>query len=133
MGTLKTFVDSKGITEKHVLFASNRTEQGGNASRKLRDARVKKRRSKELAEKKYAELNLAKPKTMRGLSSQQWKAALADKPMSTRVRAKILRAVNAVLSTKKQAAVDMKALFEGTTVRAGKKPKESAKPGEAKK
>jgi hypothetical protein len=131
MGTLKTFVDGKGITEKHVLFASNRVEQGGNQSRSLRDARVKKRRNKELAEKKYAELNLAKPKSMRGLSAQQWHAALSDKPLSTRVRAKVLRAVNAALASKKQPAVEMKALFEGTTVRPGKKAKE-AKAGEKK-
>ncbi len=133
MGTLKTFIDSKGISAKHVLFASNRVEQGGTASRTLRNARAKKRRSKDLAEKKYAELNLAKPTTMRGLSSQQWSAALADKPLSTRVRAKVLRAVNAVLATKKQPAVEMKALFEGTAARVGKKPKEAGKPGEAKK
>jgi hypothetical protein len=96
------------------------------------NARSKKRRTKDLAEKKYAELNLAKPKTMRGVSAQQWHAALADKPLSTRVRGKILRAVNAALATKKQPAVEMKALFEGTTVRIGKKPKEAAK-AEAKK
>jgi hypothetical protein len=132
MGTLKTFVDSKGITEKHVLAASNRVEQGGTESRMLQYARVKKRRTKDLEGKKYAELNLAKPKSMRGLSAQQWHAALADKPLSTRVRGKIFRAVNAALATKKQAAVEMKALFEGTTVRIGKKPKEAAK-AEAKK
>jgi len=133
MGTLKTFVDSKGITEKHILAASNRIEAGGNEGRALRNARVAKRRNKEVADKKYAELNLAKPKSMRGLSLQQWHAAVADKPLPTRVRAKILRAVNAALATKKQAAVEMKALFEGTTIRVGKKPKEAAKPGDAKK
>lgn len=127
MGTLKTFIDSKGITEKHILAASNRVEAGGQESRSMLIARVAKRRIKDTADKKYAELNLAKPKSMRGVSAQQWHAALADKPLSTRVRGKIFRAVNAALATKKQPAVEMKALFEGTTVRAGKKPKEATK------
>jgi len=132
MGTLKTFIDSKGITEKHVLAASHRVEAGGQESRAMRNARTAKRRAKDLADKKYAELNLGKPKSMRGVSVQQWHAALADKPLSTRVRGKIFRAINAALATKKQPAVEMKALFEGTTVRAGKKPKEATK-AEAKK
>ena len=132
MGTLKTFVEQKGITEKHLLVASNRVEHGGNDARALLNARSKKRRIKETADKKYAELNLGKPVSNRGLSSQQVAAALADKPVSKRVRSKVLRAVNAVLTAKYEAAFEMKAIFEGTAGREGKKPKET-KPGEAKK
>ena len=127
MGTLKTFVDSKGITDKAILLASRRTEAGGNEARSAQSARTKKRRLSK--EKTYAELNLAKPKSDRALSPGQVAGALADKPLPKKVRAKFLRAVNAALATKKQPAVDMKALFEGVAAKPGKKPKEAVKPG----
>lgn len=127
MGTLKTFIDSKGLTDKAILLASRRVEAGGNEARAQKHARVKKRRLK--MEKSYAELNMAKPKSDRALSAGQVAGALADKPMPKKVRAKFLRAVNAALATKKQPAVDMKALFEGVAAKAGKKPKEAEKKG----
>jgi predicted rRNA methylase YqxC with S4 and FtsJ domains len=43
-------------------------------------------------------------------------------PVARKVRAKILRAVNAILVKKGEPAADMKALFEGSKARAGKKP-----------
>ena len=43
------------------------------------------------------------------------------------VRSKILRAVNTILAKKGQPAADMKALFEGTKARAGKKKVEEKK------
>lgn len=127
MGTLKTFIDSKGITDKALFTASRRVEAGGTEARWAQSTRTKKRRLK--MEKSYAELNMPKPKSDRGLSASQIAGALADKPLPKKVRAKVLRAVNAALATKKQPAVDMKAIFEGSTVKAGKKPKEAAKPG----
>jgi hypothetical protein len=127
MGTLKTFIDSKGITPKAISVASRRIEAGGNEARSVQSARTKKRRLKDT--KTYAELNLAKPKSDRALSENQITAAVNDKPLPKKVRAKVLRAVNAALATKKQAAVDMKALFEGTPIKPGRKAKEAAKPG----
>ena len=58
---------------------------------------------------------------------KQVEAASAEVAVSRKVRAKILRAVNTILTSKKEAAVDMKALFEGTKAKPGKKPKEEAK------
>ena len=127
MGTLKTFIDSKSITPQAIIIASRRVEDGGTASRNLQHARVKNRRLK--TGKPYAELNLAKPNSGRGVSEHQLEAAVADKPLPKKVRAKVLRAVNAVLATKKQPAVEMKALFEGVAAKPGKKPKEAAKAG----
>lgn len=127
MGTLKTFIDSKGLTDKLILVASRRVEAGGNEARSQKHARVKKRRLK--MEKSYTELNLAKPKTDRPLSPGQVAGALADKPLPKKVRAKVLRAINAALATKKQPAVDMKTLFEGVAAKPGKKPKEAEKKG----
>lgn len=124
MGTLKTFLDSKSITPKQVLAASNRLESWGNDGRWQISLRANKRRTKN--EKSYTELNMTKPTTGRGLSQNQLDAAIADKSLPRKVRSKVLRAVNAVLATKKQGAVELKALFEGTEVKKGKAPKAAA-------
>ena len=127
MGTLKTFIDSKGITPKALSIASRRVEAGGNEARSVQSARTKKRRLK--MDKPYAELNMPKPKSDRALSEAQVTGAVNDKPLPKKVRAKVLRAINAVLATKKQPAVDMKAIFEGVAAKPGKKAKEAVKPG----
>lgn len=129
MGTLKAFIDSKGITPKAISIASRRVEAGGNEARSVQSARSKKRRLK--MDKPYAELGMLKPKSDRPLSEGQVAGALSDKPLPKKVRAKVLRAINALLATKKEAAVDMKALFEGTPIKPGKKAKEAAKPGQS--
>ena len=65
---------------------------------------------------------------------QQVAAALDGKSQPRKVRSKLFRAVNQVLAAKKQPAVaDFKLLFEGSEVKKGKKPKEAAAPGAAKK
>ncbi len=127
MGTLKTFIDSKGITPKAISTASRRVEAGGNEARSVQSARSKKRRLK--MDKPYAELNMPKPKSDRALSESQVAGAVNDMPLPKKVRAKVLRAINALLATKKEPAIDMKALFEGVAVKPGKKVKEVAKPG----
>ncbi|MBS1151455.1 MAG: hypothetical protein H6Q89_3153 [Myxococcaceae bacterium] len=127
MGTLKTFIDSKGITPKAISLASRRVEAGGNEARSAQSARSKKRRLK--MDKPYAELAMAKPKSDRALSESQVTGAVNDKPLPKKVRAKVLRAINALLATKKQPAVDMKALFEGVAAKPGKKAKEVVKAG----
>lgn len=131
MGALKTLIDSKGIKAEHLVIASHRVEAGGSEARIILVKRAEKRRTKN--EKSYADLGLNKPKSNRGLSHNQVLAAVSDKPVSAKVRSKVLRAVNAVLATKKQPAVDMKALFEGVAAKPGKKAKAEAKPGEKKK
>lgn len=127
MGTLKSFFESKGLTAKHVAITSRRIEAFDDASKALMGKRATKRRTKEQAEKKYAELGIEKPKQMgRGVSEKAVNFALADKPVARKVRAKILRAVNVILAKKSQPAADMKALFEGTKARAGKKAEAAA-------
>ena len=127
MGTLKTFIDSKGITPKAIFVASRRIEAGGNEARWVQSNRTKKRRLK--MEKSYAELGFNKPKSDRPLSDAQIASAVSDKPLPKKVRAKVLRAINALLVSKKQTAVEMKAIFEGSTIKPGKKAKEAPKPG----
>lgn len=126
MGQLKSFVESKGITVAQIIVASSRIEASTEASRTLLEKRAAKRRDKDTATKKYAELDLAKPATSgRGISAKQVEAALGEKEVSRKARGKILRAVNVILAKKSQPAADMKALFEGTKARAGKKPEKA--------
>lgn len=121
MGTFQSFLASNGIKEIQIIRASNRIEANTKPERALRVARAAKRRTQ--ADKKYAELNIAKPKAGRGISTQHLIAAAADKPLPRKVRSKLLRAVNVLLESKKKPAVDMKALFDAVGPRVGAKPK----------
>jgi hypothetical protein len=71
-------------------------------------------------------LGLGKPRSGRGLSAQQLEAARADKPLSPRVRSKLVRAVNALLAKGGAAAVDAKALFGDVAARVGPTVKKAA-------
>ena len=122
MGTLKTFLDSKGIKPEAVVTTSKRIEMRTQDDRALAVARVQKRRLQK--DKTYAELNIKKPALGRGVTLQALTLALKDTPVSVKVRSKILRSVNTILTAKKQPAADMKALFEGQPARVGKKPEE---------
>jgi HSP90 family molecular chaperone len=127
MGTFKSFTESKGLTARNIAITSRRIEALDAESRSLLRKRALKRATKEHEGKKYEELGLKKPSALgRGVTEVQVNAALADKPVTRKVRAKILRAVNTILAKKGQPAVDMKALFEGVPARTGKK-KEDAK------
>lgn len=131
MGTFKSFIEGKGIKGEELVNVSNSRERWGNAGRKLLAARTKKRRT--AADKKYAELNLAKPPAGRGVSLHQVEAALEGRPQPRKVRSKLFKAVNEVLKAKKQPEVtDFKLLFEGATVQKGKGPKVAAAAGAAK-
>ncbi|MBE2251931.1 MAG: hypothetical protein IAE78_20520 [Myxococcus sp.] len=128
MGTFKSFLESKKISSKQIHDTSKRIETWDADSRSLLVKRTAKRKNKELAAKKYEELDLKKPERMgRGVTAKQVEAAAAEVPVARKVRTKILRAVNTILTAKKETPVDMKALFEGSTARAGKKPKDAKK------
>ncbi|MFZ5438490.1 MAG: hypothetical protein ACOZQL_00710 [Myxococcota bacterium] len=128
MGTFQTFLESKSITPKQIAITSRRIEAFDETSRDLMQKRWGKRYNKETKDKKYTELNIGKPAQHgRGVSEKQIVAAAKDVPVARKVRSKILKAVNAILTKKGQPAADMKALFEGTKARAGKKPVEEKK------
>ena len=123
MGTFADFLTAKKISPKQIAITSKRIETRDETSRGLLQKRWGKRTNKETADKKYAELNIAKPAQLgRGISEKQVVAASKDVAVSRVARTKIVKAVNAILAAKKEAAVDHKALFEGTKQRAGKKP-----------
>lgn len=128
MGTFQEFLSSKSITPKNIAITSRRIETFDDASRGLMAKRWTKRHSKETADKKYAELDIGKPAQHgRGVSQKQVELAAKDAAVARKVRSKILKAVNVILTKKGQGAVDMKALFEGTKARAGKKPQTAEK------
>ncbi len=122
MGTFQTFLSSKSITPKQLAITSRRIETFDEPARALMQKRWGKRHNKELATKKYAELEMAKPASLgRGVTEKQVLAASKDALVTRKVRTKILRAVNTILVKKGQPAADMKTLFEGTPARVGKK------------
>jgi hypothetical protein len=129
MGTFQSFIESHKITAEQIARISSVVESRDAAAKALMVKRVSKRRNKETAAKKYAELNIAKPAGLgRGISAVQVNAAALDKEVPKRARTKILRAVNHILTSKKQTAVEMKTLFEGIKAKVGKSTKAEKKP-----
>ena len=128
MGTFQTFLASKSITPKAIAITSKRIESRDESARLLMGKRWNKRHTKETADKKYAELEIAKPaQAGRGVSEKQINLAAKDLLVTRKVRSKILKAVNVILTKKGQPAADMKVLFEGVKARAGKKPEVAEK------
>ncbi len=125
MGTFKQFLDEKQLKPETLVRLSSQLEARAEDDRKLAKQRSDKRRDKEKQGKPYAELGLGKPKSGRGVSVQQVTAALEDQPLPPKVRGKLVRAVNAVLSKKGAQPVDFKALFGDVAVRKGAAAKAS--------
>ncbi|MCE9667214.1 hypothetical protein LY474_05240 [Myxococcus stipitatus] len=119
MGAFQQFLNEKHITPATVLRLSRQLEARGGEHHLLSRKRATKRRDKETQGKSYTELGLSKPPSGRGVSAQQLEAALADQPLTRKVRGKLVRAINAVLSKQGGGAVDSKALFGDAAVRAG--------------
>lgn len=64
---------------------------------------------------------VAKPKLGRGVSEKQWADAMADRPVSRRGRAKMFRAVNAILAKKGAGEVTYRQLFGNVKTKPGPK------------
>ncbi len=125
MGTFKQFLDAQQLEPRTLVRLSSQLEARSDADRKLAKQRSDKRRDKEKQGKPYAELGIGKPKSGRGVSVQQVNAALEDQPLPPKVRGKLVRAVNAVLSKKGGSPVDFKSLFGEVPVRKGTAAKAS--------
>jgi hypothetical protein len=126
MGTFQQFLSEKQITTGTLLRLSRQLEVHSSDDRALSRKRAGKRRDKETQGKSYAELELGKPRSGRGVSAQQVQAALGDQPLPPRVRGKLVRAVNAVLTKAGGGAVDAKALFGDVPARKGTEQKKAA-------
>lgn len=125
MGAFQQFLTQKQLDTTALARFSAQLEAHTDADQALSQKRWAKRRDKDNQAKSYAELNIGKPKSGRGVSAQQLQAALADQPLPPRVRAKITRAVNALLAKKGAEPVASGALFGDIKPRAGAKPKAS--------
>ncbi|QRK07725.1 hypothetical protein JQX13_48385 [Archangium violaceum] len=125
MGTFKQFLSDQKLEPKTLVRLSSQLESRSEEDRKLAKQRSDKRRDKEKQGKPYAELGIGKPKSGRGVSVQQVNAALEDQPLPAKVRGKLVRAVNAVLSKKGGPPADFKSLFGEVPVRKGTAAKAS--------
>lgn len=126
MGTFKQFLDAQQLEPRTLVRLSSQLEARSDTDRKLVKQRSDKRRDKEKQAKPYAELGIGKPKSGRGVSEQQVTAAIEDQPLPPKVRGKLVRAVNAVLSKKGGAAVTFQALFGEVAAQKGTPAKAKA-------
>ena len=98
MSKFAEYVQTKGLTAEKIFYSSARLERHRVEDRKLRVQRRKLRRSGQGAKSEgYAEAGLAKPRSGRGVSRQRIDAALAGQPLPSMVRAKLVRAVAAMV------------------------------------
>ncbi|HZI15498.1 MAG TPA: hypothetical protein VE153_34320 [Myxococcus sp.] len=126
MGTFQQFLSEKQIRTDTLLRLSRQLEAHSSDDRALSRKRAGKRRDKDTQGKSYADLSLGKPRSGRGVSAQQVQAALGDQPLPPRVRGKLVRAVNAVLTKAGGGAVDARALFGDVPARTGAAEKKAA-------
>ena len=124
MGVFSEFIASNKITPEALVKASAKAEARSEADEALRLKRAEKRAKQ--ADVTYEKAGIAKPKLGRGLSSLLVDKAIADKKLPKRVRGKLVRAVNAALGGKGEAATVIK-LFGKGGVKHGKKPKAKKK------
>ncbi|ADO72938.1 hypothetical protein [Stigmatella aurantiaca] len=111
MGSFQQFLNDQKIDPRTLVRLSARLERHSDEDRLLEHKRWAKRRDKDTQGKSYAELGLGKPKSGRGVSDRQLHAALSDQPLPPRVRGKIVRAVNALLTQKGAQPIVPAALF----------------------
>jgi hypothetical protein len=125
MGTFQQFLNDKKIDTAVIARLSAQLEAHDEEDRALTRKRWARRSDKDTQGKSYAELGLGKPKSGRGVSERQLQVALEDKQLPPRVRGKIVRAVNALLTKKGAEQVTPTALFGDIKPRQGPKPKAS--------
>jgi len=103
MGAFAEFMEKHKIKPESLARVSDVLERGAEADAAARLARAKARADK----KPYAELNIAKPTSGRGVSALKVREAMEDKPMPKRVRAKLLRAARKMSKGDNLAAKDL--------------------------
>jgi hypothetical protein len=124
MGTFSAFLEEKKITPPMLVLASARLEEGGKEGRaSLEQRRVKRRKE---PTKTYADANLPKPPSGRGITLKQIQAAMKDVQLTRKVRTKIVQAVGAVLSKKGGGQIDHKTIFGEIAVKKGEKVEKAA-------
>ncbi len=102
------FLQDNQIDPRRILIASAELERLRPEDRKLR---LQKRAAKKAGTKPAEGEKPAKPRTGRAVTPRLVEAVSVGKPVSGPAKTRLLRALNAVLVTKKKTAVDLKALF----------------------
>lgn len=117
---LEDFLKEKKIDRRRILAASTALERLEPNDRAIRLAKKKARNSED---KKKEGKALEKPKTGRPVTDRAMTAALAGQQISGPQKTRILRAVNHLLTQKKQEQVELSALFDPTPRPKKEKPK----------
>jgi hypothetical protein len=110
---IEDFLKEKKIDPRRILVASAEIERLRPEDRAIRLAKRAARKSDD-ANKKKEGLAAKKPRTGRPVTDRALTAALTGKTVSGPAKSRILRAVNHVLTQKKQEQVELVALFDPT-------------------
>jgi hypothetical protein len=121
---LETFLKDKKIDTRQLVATSQRLEALRPEDRKIRLAKRIGAKA-EGDDKKTKETR--KPRSGRPINAVSLAKVFAGKPVSGPAKTRILRAVNAVLETKKQEKVDLAAIFDLSIAAPKKKKKVEAK------
>jgi hypothetical protein len=109
MSQFATYVQEKNLSVDQIFYSSARIERHRVEDRDLRVRREALRRQGQGSA--YADAGIAKPRSGRGVSRQRIAAALAGEPMAPRVRAKLARAVAALVNRRGVETPDVRQLF----------------------
>jgi hypothetical protein len=110
---IEEFLKDKKIDARRLMAASAEIESFTREDRGLRLLKRVSRKSEDAAKKKEG-LAAKKPRSGRPVTSRAFTAALSGKQISGPQKTRILRAVNHLLTQKKQDVVELSALFEPT-------------------
>src|SRR4029079_14016726 len=111
---IEDFLKEKKIDPRRILVASSELERLRPEDRAIRLAKRTARKSEDAATKKKEGLAAKKPRTGRPVTSRAITSAIVGKPLSGAAKTRILRAINHVITHKKQDQIELIALLEPT-------------------
>lgn len=115
---LRLFLNKHEIALEHLLDVSRRLERRRRTDRQLALARKHLRRSAGDEPKSYAAADVSKPRSGRGLGRLRLGTALAGGTLPRQPRAKLIRAVNAILTARGTPTVGADEIFDTADVSA---------------
>lgn len=122
MGAFADFINEHKITQDALLQTSHKLERLSEEELALLAKRAEKRAKQ--ADVTYEKAELAKPAhSGKGVSKLHLGRALADQPVSKRVRGKLVRAANELAKGKLSEPLTAPKLFGTVGVQWGKRPK----------
>ena len=109
MSQFASYVQEMNLSVDKIFYCSARIERHRVEDRNLRVRREALRRQGQ--GNGYGDAGVAKPRSGRGVSRQRIEAALAGHPLAPRVRAKLTRAVAALVTRTGGEMPDLRRLF----------------------